>query len=351
MKISVFDLEGPLSPADHAALACKYVGEKLEFKNFEKIFEMISKYDDYLVENPDVQNELDIGEYNPGDTLRLVAPFLAYYLTDSDLVDISNKTELTCDAKKTIDDLGKLGHDIFVISTSYRQHAYNIANRLNIDKTNVFCTEFNMEHLREKTSMDLIYTLQEEIFQKYLDADLEHVLDELHAYFWKENKHFFSEISVCGGAKKAESLEIITKATSTKLSQVMAVGDSITDIYMLKDTKNNDGFSVSLNGNQYSTRNANIVVVSPSLYAVYLIAHWGSFEEIDIWQDSVGLDMNVSDIPKDIISNKLYKHFKKLKVAPIIYNIKKASKSTISELIEKQKVMRVKNRGWAGTLS
>ena len=94
LKVSVFDLEGPLSPADHAALACKDVGEKIGFNEFEKLFEMLSTYDDYLVENPSVQKELKIGDYNPGDTLRLVAPFLAYYLSDSDLVEISNNVEV-----------------------------------------------------------------------------------------------------------------------------------------------------------------------------------------------------------------------------------------------------------------
>ena len=52
LKVSVFDLEGPLSPADHAALACKYVGEEIGFKDFERFFEMLSSYDDYLVDNP-----------------------------------------------------------------------------------------------------------------------------------------------------------------------------------------------------------------------------------------------------------------------------------------------------------
>ena len=61
-----FDLEGPLSPQDNA-----YELMKL-FPQGDRVFEIISRYDDLLTleERPD---------YEPGDTLALIVPFLLYH--------------------------------------------------------------------------------------------------------------------------------------------------------------------------------------------------------------------------------------------------------------------------------
>ena len=65
MPMICFDLEGPLSPQDNAydvlALA----------ENGHKIFEVISRYDDILT----LESRED---YEPGDTLKLIVPFLIY---------------------------------------------------------------------------------------------------------------------------------------------------------------------------------------------------------------------------------------------------------------------------------
>jgi len=70
-----------------------------------------------------------------------------------------------------------------------------------------------------------------------------------------------------------------------------------------------------------------------------------------MWQGKMGLDADFSRIPREMVPKKVYNHFKKLNTAPIIYDIRSVDNSTIEELIKKQKEMRLKNRGWAGTLS
>lgn len=66
MNLICFDLEGPLAPQDNA-----YELMKL-FPGGDKLFEVISRYDDLLT----LENRPD---YEPGDTLALIAPFLAYH--------------------------------------------------------------------------------------------------------------------------------------------------------------------------------------------------------------------------------------------------------------------------------
>ena len=60
-----FDLEGPISPQDNAYEVLGLA------KDGERVFEVISKYDDILT--------LEGREgYEPGDTLKLIVPFLLW---------------------------------------------------------------------------------------------------------------------------------------------------------------------------------------------------------------------------------------------------------------------------------
>jgi len=104
-----FDLEGPLSPQDNA-----YELMKL-FPNGDKIFEVISRYDDLLT--------LDEREdYEPGDTLALIVPFLILHnISEADIASLASKANLTGGAHKLISWLEYSGWKVFCISTSYEQ--------------------------------------------------------------------------------------------------------------------------------------------------------------------------------------------------------------------------------------
>ena len=79
---AAFDLEGPLSPQDNA-----YEVMHL-FKDGPSLFEVISKYDDYLA----LQNRHD---YEPGDTLKLIVPFLLVNgITEQDIRKVSKRAKL-----------------------------------------------------------------------------------------------------------------------------------------------------------------------------------------------------------------------------------------------------------------
>ena len=72
MNFICFDLEGPLSPQDNA-----YELMRL-FPNGGKIFEVISRYDDLLT----LEERED---YEPGDTLALIVPFLLLHNISEDV--------------------------------------------------------------------------------------------------------------------------------------------------------------------------------------------------------------------------------------------------------------------------
>ena len=114
-KTIFFDLEGPLSPQDNAYEVMKLIGEKGAF-----IFEVISKYDD-------IKSIEGRESYEPGDTLALIVPFLLLHgITEGDINRVSERAKIVDGAKDLFEKLQTENWDIYIISTSYKQHAYNV---------------------------------------------------------------------------------------------------------------------------------------------------------------------------------------------------------------------------------
>src|SRR3989304_8290436 len=92
-----FDLEGPLSPQDNA-----YELMKL-FPNGDKVFEVISRYDDLLT--------LEEKEgYEPGDTLALIVPFLILHnISENDIATLASRATLINGAPELISRLQFVG--------------------------------------------------------------------------------------------------------------------------------------------------------------------------------------------------------------------------------------------------
>ena len=93
MEVICFDLEGPLSPQDNAYELMSLI------ENGEKIFEVISRYDDILA----LEGRED---YEPGDTLSLIAPFLVYHsISEYDIRRVSDRAVLVDGAREFISKL------------------------------------------------------------------------------------------------------------------------------------------------------------------------------------------------------------------------------------------------------
>lgn len=262
--IFVFDLEGPLSPMDHAAEAMRIIGNKLGRPDFFNLFQMVSLYDDELT------LEGKPG-YNPGDTLRLIAPIVSTQLSDEELVEISDEAALTPGAKDLMATLDM--DDVYVASTSYQQHAYTVAEKLGIDLQHVNCTL-----LPKYKDFPYLEGLLD-IFQKYKKSDMQTVKRDLDALFWGEMDYDYLKTKVCGGQRKLDVVEQISQERDVAASDFIAVGDSITDINMLSGVKKAGGIAVSFNGNQYSVPKANLAISSLSLMALRPIVD----EHPDVW--------------------------------------------------------------------
>ncbi|HXY86952.1 MAG TPA: hypothetical protein VEG44_00775 [Candidatus Acidoferrales bacterium] len=270
---AVFDLEGPISPQDNAYEVMRLV------ENGDHIFEVISRYDDVLT----LRGRKN---YEPGDTLKLIVPFLIYNeISEEDIKRVSRQAKIVSGAKKLIDLLKSDNWQIYIISTSYEQHAHNIAEQLEIASDNVYSTKLPLDsYLLESKSQDMsiIEKTQQDILSFYFKFGINNT-KKINNIVAKLDKVFFSDIpktrlgktlnqiQVIGGRRKVMAM-IRAIGGSSYIKDTMAVGDSITDYKMLKAVKEGCGLSVVFNGNTFSLPYASVAVAGEDILPISLLA-------------------------------------------------------------------------------
>ncbi len=249
-----FDLEGPISPQDNAYNVLGLA------KNGKRVFEVISKYDDILtIEGRE--------NYEPGDTLKLIVPFLIRNkISERDITGVSKTAGVVPGVKEVISKLTSDGWEVYIISTSYQQHAHNIAGHIGIDSERVACTEMPLDDYLLRLSdedLEVVADMEEKILNElYPELDEKRIVAELDEFFFKTLSkgkigRIFNEITVVGGQRKVDAMMGFAK---DNLTGAVAIGDSITDFKMLEKVRENGGLAIAFNGNEYSIPYADIAV-------------------------------------------------------------------------------------------
>jgi energy-converting hydrogenase A subunit R len=261
MNLICFDLEGPLAPQDNA-----YELMKL-FPRGGKIFEVISRYDDLLT----LENRPD---YEPGDTLALITPFLAYHgIEEEQIAAMGQKAGLTPGATELISKLKSRGWYIFCISTSYEQYAFPITKRLSIPNENVACTSFPLVQIRKLLSQDefaLLEQTEHEIVNLNPFTDDARIREYLDYFYWQKlpqtkSGKLVGQVKPVGGRRKVEALENFSTRMGEPLSRWTVVGDSITDFKMLQTVNKAGGLAIAFNANEYALKYATMSLASVRL--------------------------------------------------------------------------------------
>lgn len=267
----ISDCEGPISRNDNAfEITCHYV------PNGDKLFTVISRYDDVLA---DVLEKLG---YKAGTTLKLVIPFLkAYGVTDLKIRKFSAQNLILIpNVKDTLEHVRKIAH-AFIVSTSYEHYIKALCQAINFPYENTYCTKIRIDkyHMTEEEKNSL-KELAREISQmpiieipsgaKSLNdfrEEYRKTVRRLDKIFWKEIANMecgkiFRDVNPVGGGEKADAVRSAAEQVSVDLSNVIYVGDSITDVEAFKLVKENGGLAASFNGNQYAIKNAEIAILS-----------------------------------------------------------------------------------------
>jgi len=272
MNLICFDLEGPLAPQDNA-----YELMKL-FPRGGKIFEVISRYDDLLT----LEGRPD---YEPGDTLALIIPFLAYHgIEEEQIVAMGQKAVLTPGATELISALKSRGWYIFCISTSYEQYAFPTTQRLGIPSENVACTSFPLAQIRQLLSQDkfaLLEQTEHEIVNLKPFTDDTRIREYLD-YFYRQklpqtsSGGMIGQVKPVGGRRKVEALENFSTKMGKPLSRWTVVGDSITDFKMLRAVNKAGGLAIAFNANEYALPYSTLGLASVSLYDLWMV--------LEVWE-------------------------------------------------------------------
>ena len=338
-KSFITDCEGPLTLNDNAFELCEHF-----IDDGDKLFKILSLYDDYLVDI--VKKE----GYKAGNTLKLILPFFVLEkLTNDDLIDFSkNHIYAVRDSKFLLKYL-KETMNTYIVSTSYGQYIEALSNYMEFPFENTYYTKVDVDALSlNEDELSKIAQFKVQILENPEDYEL---FDEI----------FFSQIpgmgiyetikkiDVIGGLGKKLAIDDIIENDKIDIKQMLYIGDSITDVEPLAFARDNDGISISFNGNEYPLKVAEIAIVSSSAVTTAVIAN--------VYADN-GKNKVLQFIEEYNSVDDLEKLFEKYKINNEIYNkffevfnndeypiIKLITRENYEEILKKSVDMRNNIRG------
>ena len=262
-KSFITDCEGPLTLNDNAyELSAKFIEDGGE------LFKILSLYDDYLVDIVKKEN------YKAGNTLKLILPFFVVEnLKNRDFVEFSKNNIYAVSDSKFLLSYLKEAMNTYIVSTSYGQYIEAVSNYMQVPFENTFYTKVDVDSLvLSDEEISKIKEFKDMILKNPEDYEL---FDDI---FFKQITKMqiyekIKEIDVVGGEGKKSAIEKIIKRDGINVNQMLYIGDSITDVEPLEFAKNNDGISISFNGNEYPLNAAEIAIVSKSAISTDVVAN------------------------------------------------------------------------------
>ena len=283
-KVFITDCEGPLTLNDNAyELADEFI------EDGGKLFKIISRFDDYLVDDVKLEN------YHAGDTLKLIVPFYKLAgLTNEKMIKFSRENIYLVDGS---DDTLRFANELidsFIVSTSYGQYIEALCNYIDFPFQNTYHTQLDVDGATNFNQFDkksdnvssvtnnsqtivgvkspkFIEELKKvEEFRKIIlehGDESEDDFNVLYDIFFNEfpkleiNKYIES-VKTVGGKGKQIAVEEIVERFGLESGSIIYMGDSITDVEPLQYARDNGGLSVSFNGNEYPLNVAEIAVIS-----------------------------------------------------------------------------------------
>ena len=290
-KSYITDCEGPLTLNDNAYELADYF-----IKDGGELFKILSLYDDYLVDVVKKEN------YKAGNTLKLILPFFFNVgLTNEDMVNFSRNNIFILENSKELLNYIKENMNHYIVSTSYGQYIEALCNYMEFPFENTFYTKVDVDVSIKDDEKQQIQKFKKQILENPENYKL---FDEI---FFKEipKMSFYDsikDIEVIGGEGKKIAIEKIIANNNINKNQILYIGDSITDVEPLEFVKNNNGISISFNGNKYSIKAAEIAIVSKSAIASLLIADLYNQNNKQVVLDFIK-DYNSSDNIKELLDN------------------------------------------------
>ncbi|MHC1681119.1 MAG: HAD hydrolase family protein [Methanomassiliicoccales archaeon] len=353
-KILVSDLQGPITANDSAREITAAVVE-----NGDRLYQAIRRYERVL---SNVSRKEGV---KPGDSLRLILPFLkAYGVTDSSLLRFSkDNLRIVPGADKAMRFAQELMSS-FVVSTSYEHYVGAACDHIGFPFENTFCTRLSMDMLDiEDWETETLCNLAQEIVRlpllevpegtsnvRDLSTDDRIVLRRLDEIFWTEmtdlsTYQLVSQVNPVGGDEKATSVVEICKRMSVPLEDCMYVGDGETDARVLQVVKRSGGLSIAFNGNLPALREAEVGVVSDNAIVTSILTELfhrggrdGVLEALEDWSLD-GLRAN------GVVHDYLLREFARTFPGGLP-TVRRLDKTSLQDVVRESVPMREKVRGF-----
>ena len=198
---------------------------------------------------------------------------------------VSERAHLVTGIIAMVDHLKERDWSVYIISTSYQQHAYNIAAQLGIGETDVRCTKFPLDsYLAEFEEEDCkpILRAERDILSLHPPTDERTIKKRLDDFFFRELPKArigktLLDMKVCGGARKVSAMNELAERDGFSVSDSVAVGDSITDMKMLQFVRERGGLAVTFNGNEYALPYGSVGLATQDMRNLSLIT--------DAWEE------------------------------------------------------------------
>ncbi len=279
-KAFASDCEGPISKNDNAfEIASHFIPKG------DRLFTVVSRYDDVLA------SVLKRSGYKAGSTLKLILPFLkAYDVTDQKMRKFSAQSlTFIANVEDTLRYVQGLAFS-FIVSTSYEHFIRALCNALDFPYANTYCTRVSIdkysiteeekkklkEFAREISQMPEIQIPLDAKSISALREEDQKAIERLDEILWEEIAdtslgRIYREVDPVGGKEKACAVKDAVRRVGIDVSNVVYVGDSITDVEAFEYVRENGGLAVSFNGNRYAIEGAEIAVLSENSIATAII--------------------------------------------------------------------------------
>ena len=259
-KFYVTDCEGPLSINDNAyEISDFFIPEGGEF------FSILSNYDDMLVER-------NTEGYLAGSTLKLILPFFkAYDIKEEDIIQFSeDNINMVNGAYTMINHIQEI-MPFYIVSTSYNQYIKALCDKTGFKYENTYSTQLKLDQYElTNEEQESLLSIRENILFDYGFDNINHLFTDVISKMNINN--LIESVEPVGGIGKRDAILDIIDKNNYEPSNLMYSGDSITDCEALEYTKDNDGISISFNGNIHSITSASISITSNNNLILAIIA-------------------------------------------------------------------------------
>lgn len=348
------DCEGPLALNDNAFELCR---EFIQPQG-DRFFQQVNRYSDYQVEVAKRPG------YKSGDTLKLILPFLkAQGLTNARIEAYSRQNvTLLPGAEGAFKFLHSLGFPIFEISTSYQPFAEAVGLRLGFKKERIVSTALDLDRFSlSAAEAEELKRLQGEIVAAPaielppeaaadLPAPVAEAIAVLDRIFWErlpamEIGALLQQVNPIGGPEKAKAVTGSLAQTKLAMTDMVYVGDSITDVQAFEAVRAGGGLAISFNGTRAAVNASEVVVVADSAWPIAMLIAifqlWGKEGVLEVACPETRAKSRCLVLPEAVIEPIA------MGLEGRLFNLYDQSAENLDQVVEESQAMRAKLRGEA----